>query len=67
MQGDVAVQLDAEAGRVGNLQLAVHGNGFADQLRMEHGHDLVGAGGHHQELRERAVMARHDEVVGIDG
>ena len=66
MKSDIPVELDTKSRAVRQLQAAIHRHGFADQLGMEHRYDLFSRGMHHQELRERAVVASDGEVITVD-
>lgn len=39
---------------------------LVQKQRVEHRHNLIGLGRHHQEFREWAVVAGDDEVVTVD-
>src|ERR1700757_4011803 len=66
MECDAAIQLDTEARTIRQLQPAVDRHRLAGELRMEHGHHLVGPRGHHQEFGERTVMTCNDEMIAVD-
>ena len=66
--GSDAVELDAEPGPVERRRAdaAALGHRLADEERREHRHDRGRVRRHHQELRERALVAGDDEVVAVD-
>ena len=66
LEREVGFRPHAEAGPVGHLHPAVHRHRLVEQQRVEHRHHHVGAGRHHQELGERAVMPGDHEMVAVD-
>src|SRR5215831_12337788 len=59
------IQSHAEPGRVAELETSVNGYRLVEQERVEHGHDSIGLGRHHEKLGVWAVVACDDEVIAV--
>jgi len=66
VQCNILIELHAEARKRRRASGGPVRHGLADELRVEHGHHLVGGGRHLQKFRERAVILHEARKMSAD-